>query len=75
MGNWMSGPQPRKKPTLSVKIPRNPLSQAFYEINPNDPGVEEGDHSVEAAQRYGIPCHLRPRRTSLITILRYIWKH
>ena len=59
MGNWIYGTPPKpvagfhKKKRPAPIIPfRDPRTKGhFYEIDPNDPGVEEGDHSVEAARK------------------------
>ncbi len=63
MGNWiygagsdeteLAGAAYRKKKRPPPIIPfRDPRTKGvFYEIDPNDPGVEEGDHSVEAARK------------------------
>ena len=59
MGNLIYGTPPKpvagfhKKKRPAPIIPfRDPRTKGhFYEIDPNDPGVEEGDHSVEAARK------------------------
>ena len=63
MGNWiygagsdeteLAGAAYHKKKRPAPIIPfRDPRTKGvFYEIDPNDPGVEQGDRSVEAARK------------------------